>query len=134
VQRLGIVEATEWHLAGKVWVSPPIRERRDARNGDGHLYVCEWKDLIVFGIAAAPELVEARLREHERHMPGLEELDRYSFVAGEAYRRESTLKRLLRRHDHFPWLPKGTPKWTEVVSKTAWSDLSFQQLLEARDE
>jgi len=122
---LRIAEITEWHLAGKVWVPPPLKPRRDARHGDGFLYVCEWNELIVFGIAAARDLVVARLMEHERHMPGLEELACYPFVNGEASRKESAIKRILKASEHYPWIPRGDYKWTEVVSKATWdADLS----------
>lgn len=121
--RIRVAEIEEWHRQGKVWVPPTIRERRDARHAAGFLYVATADENVIFGIAGAEDLVEARLREHEKTFPDLEYVERFFFEDGEAGRVERDLKKVLRALDHFPFVPRGTPKWTEVVSFVEWERL-----------
>jgi len=120
---LRVAEIREWHTQGKVWVPPSIKERRDARHGDGYLYVATANENVIFGIAGGEDLVEARLREHEKTFPDLEYVERFFFEEGRAGKIEKDLKKVLRTLDHFPFVPRGTPKWTEVVSFTEWDNL-----------
>jgi len=120
---LRIAEIREMFNSGKAWVPPPVKERRDARHGDGYLYVATADKLVLFGIAAGEDLVEARLREHAKTFSDLEYVERFFFHEGEAGKHERQIKKVLKTLDHFPYVPRGTPKWTEVVSYNEWEDL-----------